>query len=211
MSTLHPAGEEAADESDDVAPSEGVAASADEEWAEGEEPEEEEGGGREEEPCDEGNEIEEDSDEPHGSDCAKDEEDPSLLLALRELEVLRASSDESVELEESDDVASLEDELSDEELVNELDDPEHVPNAKPGVPRTTPPSSKPQLAEAVTQFSFTVPEARRSMRSILAFGDELDPANGAPTPSSTSSRMTPSASRRRRSSFVLESERDGAG
>jgi hypothetical protein len=119
-------------------------------------------------------------------------------------------ADESDELEESDDSASLDDELSDEELVNELDDPEHVPNAKPGEPRTTSLSSKPQLTEAVTQLSFTVPGARRSMRSILAFGDELDPANGAPTPSSTSSRMTPNASRRRRSSFVLESERDDA-
>ena len=75
----------------------------------------------------------------------------------------------------------------------------------PGVPKISGPGSNPVDSVAVRQLERRFPGRERSMRSMLALAppEGFAPANGFPTPSSTSSRTVPVASRSCRSSLVL--------
>ena len=89
-----------------------------------------------------------------------------------------------------------------------LDEEKIIAFENPGEPRIVSPSLNPRDAVAVLQFSFTFPGPRRSILSMLAFGSPSEgfaPANGSPTPSSTSSRTVALPSYSLKRSFVFGS------
>lgn len=143
--------------------------------------------------------------------------------AEKELEEEEEETDDCIDTEESEDSAKEEkDEGREEELdddacdnmtldaddagkADDVDDTDAPAPPNPGVPNNANgTTSNPMESDEALQLPTTLPGARRSMRSMLAFCVEvLVPAKGFPTPSSTSSRRIPAASYKRRSSFVL--------
>jgi hypothetical protein len=141
-------------------------------------------------------EAEEAEEESEGSEESEENEEPE-----EEVEEDREVSDE--ESEDSDDAKVTEDDAPEDSESEEED--EEIDGRTPGVPKIGGPGSKPDDSVAVLQFSGTFPGAARSTRSMLALGppEGFAPANGLPTPSSTSSRTAPLASTSFKRSLVF--------